>query len=201
MTELEALAFSYAFTVGAAFVLLCRGALHGIAMGVELAKAGALPNIPPSLADNASYLRALRIAVVCVCLVLSTTWFTCAFAWLVLRRVITTMGDQIEEAHTQMECTCGKCRVKKFFTGDTLKPNNKLNELREAFGEHCPNCNVDLHLPSLCFHQPVELGVCISQWDDLAESQELLERMLSAGNDQGVVDAALDWRIAENRDL
>jgi hypothetical protein len=202
MTELQALALSYGFTVVAAFVLMCRGAFRGIEMGIELVRAGAISTVPTALADDASYLRALRITVVCLCAVLSTTWFTCAFAWLVLRRVVTTMGEQVDKAHEQSECPCDKCQVAKFFTGDTPKPDNKLDALRLQFKDRCPNCGVNLNLPSLCFHQPLERGVCISQWDDLAESQELLGLMLNggAGTDSGVVDA-LDWRVAENREL
>ena len=188
MTSLEALALSYGCTVVFAFVILYRGAIGALASVRPIWRSGVASQLPGKLADNASVLRALRIAIGCACLVMATTWFTCAIAFLVLRRAFKTIAGHVEEA-VEGECLCDKCQVAKFFTGNTELAEDKLEALREKFDDRCPNCNVDLHTASLCFHQPVERGICISQWDDAAESQELLELMLTGGADAGAVDA------------
>jgi hypothetical protein len=201
MTSLEALAVAYGFTVLGAFVILLRAGLEALEMSIPLWRSGAVPNISAELADNVHVQRSLRVVIACACLVLATTWFTCVVVWLLLRSAFKTLGTHIDEAAEKAPCDCAKCRVARLFTGDTEHPDDKLAEMREMFDEACPNCGVDLHLPSLCFHQPVELGVCISQWDDVAESQQLLEKMLSSSSDDsGVVDA-LEWRVRENREL
>lgn len=177
MTEVEALLLSYGFTVACAFFLMQRWAMSVVSEYVIPAwRSGIVPNMPPELVDNPRVLLGLRLSVAACCALLATTWFTCLFVWLALKVAIGAMGRGAEEVFAQ---------AYDGLEGKDTKLG--LAYFRELGLDECPNCGADLHAPALTLHEPAGPGVCISQWDDIELSHDLLKRMTSA--ETGAVDA------------